>query len=142
MALIKDGAIVTTVRERDWVELPDRRWLSPAVGGWTDPDGYSLETVAAPEAIPPGKCIVGTSILLVNGEQQYVNDLADVPPPDRVSARQFRMQLRISGLLDQVKAWVAVQDPLVQDSFEYSSTFVRAEPMMQSGFTLLGFSSA
>ncbi|TIO39250.1 MAG: hypothetical protein E5Y00_35470 [Mesorhizobium sp.] len=51
------------------------------------------------------------------------------------------MQLRISGMLDQVKAWVGTQDPLVQDSFEYSSSFVRSEPMMQAGFAALGFSA-
>ncbi|RWQ41881.1 MAG: hypothetical protein EOS21_11895 [Mesorhizobium sp.] len=61
--------------------------------------------------------------------------------PGRVSARQFRMQLRKSGLLPAVAAWVAAQDPLVQDSFEYSGEFVRSEPMMAAGFTALGFSS-
>jgi hypothetical protein len=51
------------------------------------------------------------------------------------------MQLRIAGLLDAVKAWVATQNPLVQDAFEYSGEFVRTEPMMQSGFTALGFTT-
>lgn len=65
----------------------------------------------------------------------------DIPVtvPDRVSARRFRMQLRIAGLLDQVTAWVATQDPLVQDAFEYSGEFVRSEPMMAAGFSALGF---
>ncbi|RTM09987.1 MAG: hypothetical protein EKK31_04135 [Hyphomicrobiales bacterium] len=62
--------------------------------------------------------------------------------PERVSARRFRMQLRIAGLLDQVKAWVATQDPLVRDAFEYSGEFVRAEPMMAAGFAQLGFTQA
>ncbi|TIP03900.1 MAG: hypothetical protein E5X72_14265 [Mesorhizobium sp.] len=59
--------------------------------------------------------------------------------PERVSARRFRMQLRIAGLVDQVKAWVATQDPLVQDAFEYSGEFVRSEPMMAAGFAAMGF---
>ena len=60
--------------------------------------------------------------------------------PERVSARRFRMQLRLSGLLDQVNQWVSGQNPLVQDAFEYSGEFVRSEPMMASGFASMGFS--
>lgn len=62
--------------------------------------------------------------------------------PERVSARRFRLQLRISGLLDQVTTWIATQDPLVQDAFEYSGEFVRSEPMMADGFAQLGFTEA
>lgn len=70
-------------------------------------------------------------------EEEAEADRAIVP--DRVSARKFRMQLRISGFLDPVKAWVAAQNPLVQDAFEYSGEFVRTEPMMQAGLHSLGF---
>ena len=141
LALIKDGGIISTVGEGSWVEFEHGRWVSPAVAGWSDPAGYSLVTVMAAELAPNGKQIVGTSVLMVDGVPKYVNELADTPVPDRVSARQFRMQLRISGLLAAVVDWVAGQDPLVQDSFEYSSSFVRSEPMMQAGFAKLGFSS-
>ncbi|WP_442171088.1 hypothetical protein [Rhizobium leguminosarum] len=56
-----------------------------------------------------------------------------------VSARQFRLMLRRSGLLDQVKAWVAQQDGETQDAFEYSGTFVKDSPMMAAGFKAMGF---
>ncbi|MEH7869988.1 hypothetical protein V7795_22995 [Rhizobium laguerreae] len=56
-----------------------------------------------------------------------------------VSARQFRLMLRRSGLLDQVKAWVAQQDGEIQDAFEYSGTFVKDSPTMMAGFAALGF---
>ncbi|MBY5624436.1 hypothetical protein [Rhizobium leguminosarum] len=56
-----------------------------------------------------------------------------------VSARQFRLMLRRSGLLDQVKAWVAHQDGETQDAFEYSGTFVKSSPMMLAGFEAMGF---
>lgn len=63
------------------------------------------------------------------------------PRVTAVSARQFRLMLRRSGLLNQVKAWVAQQDGEVQDAFEYSGTFVKDSPMMAAGFATMGFSS-
>lgn len=65
-----------------------------------------------------------------------------VPPeaaPDRVSANQFGKQLVIAGIFNQVQAWVAQQDTATQWSFNRSATFVRTDPMMQSGFAELGF---
>lgn len=59
--------------------------------------------------------------------------------PDSVTARQFKMQLVIAGLKAAVDAWVAAQDEIVQVAYEYSGNFVRTEPMMQAGFTDLGF---
>ncbi|MBY2993787.1 hypothetical protein HF263_04015 [Rhizobium leguminosarum] len=61
------------------------------------------------------------------------------PIVSSVSARQFRLMLRRSGLLDQVKAWVAQQDGETQDAFEYSGTFVKDSPMMAAGFAVMGF---
>lgn len=61
--------------------------------------------------------------------------------PDSVSARQFKLQLYISELLDDVETWIAAQDRTVQIAYENSSTFVRGEPMMQQGFTDLGFTT-
>jgi hypothetical protein len=61
--------------------------------------------------------------------------------PDRVTARQFKMQLEKDGLLGSVEAWVGQQAKLVQIAFNNSSTFVRDEPMMQAGFAALGFQS-
>lgn len=62
--------------------------------------------------------------------------------PDRVTSRQFKMQLEKDGLLDSVEAWIAQQAKLVRIAYENSGSFVRTEPMMQSGFTALGFQSA
>lgn len=59
--------------------------------------------------------------------------------PEAVTARQFKMQLVIEGIRGAVDDWVSQQDEVVQVAYEYSGTFVRNEPMMQSGFTALGF---
>jgi hypothetical protein len=61
------------------------------------------------------------------------------PIPSSVSARQFKLQLLAAGLLDQVEAWVASQPRDVQIAYANSGSFVRGEPMMQQGFTDLGF---
>ncbi|WP_245235392.1 hypothetical protein [Mesorhizobium erdmanii] len=117
------------------------RCVSPATEGWLDEDGHCLVQVLSADPIPEGRCAVDTSVQLVSGLPKFVHELANIPVPDRVFARQFRMQLRISGLVDPVKAWISAQEGLVQDSFEYSSSFVRTEPMMLAGFAKLGFSS-
>lgn len=69
-----------------------------------------------------------------------------VPPPepepvvpDRVTARQFKLQLLTAGLLDSVESWIATQSQAVQIAYANSGTFVRDEPMMQAGFAALGF---
>lgn len=61
------------------------------------------------------------------------------PAPDRVTARQFKLQLLDAGLLDSVDAWIAGQDRATQIAYENSGTFVRTDPMMQAGFAALGF---
>lgn len=60
--------------------------------------------------------------------------------PVRVTSRQFKMQLVLSGLKAAVDEWVSEQPEVVQVAYEYSSNFVRDEPMMQAGFTAMGFS--
>ncbi|WP_431321682.1 hypothetical protein [Rhizobium sp. YTU87027] len=60
-------------------------------------------------------------------------------PITSVSARQFKLQLLASGLLNQVDAWIATQSKAVQIAYEYSGTFVRTEPMMAAGFAAMGF---
>jgi hypothetical protein len=69
--------------------------------------------------------------------------LAGSTPPsvESVTARQFKMQLAIMGIKAPVDAWVASQNELVQIAYEYSGTFVKSEPMMQSGFDALGFTN-
>lgn len=68
-----------------------------------------------------------------------------VPPepviPDRVTARQFKLQLLQAGLLASVEGWIATQSQAVQIAYNNSGTFVRTEPMMVAGMTALGFSS-
>jgi hypothetical protein len=59
--------------------------------------------------------------------------------PDSVTARQFKMQLVIAGLKSQVDAWVAAQEEVVQVAYEYSGNFLKNEPMMEAGFSELGF---
>jgi hypothetical protein len=63
------------------------------------------------------------------------------PVPDRVTSRQFKLQLLAAGLLDQVDGWIETQDRAVQLAYEYSGTFVRDEPMMEASFTALGFTT-
>jgi len=71
-------------------------------------------------------------------------DVAEyVPPepvvPDRVTARQFKLALLQAGLLASVEGWIATQSQAVQIAYANSGTFVRTEPMMEAGFTALGF---
>lgn len=61
------------------------------------------------------------------------------PVPDRVTARQFKLQLLQAGLLASVEGWIGSQSQAVQIAYNNSGTFVRTEPMMQAGFTALGF---
>ncbi|RCW80934.1 hypothetical protein [Phyllobacterium bourgognense] len=59
--------------------------------------------------------------------------------PDRVSRRQFRLQLIDAGLLSQVEAWIATQDIRTQAAYADSGTFLRSDEMLQEGFAGLGF---
>ncbi|RWY85176.1 hypothetical protein EHI44_16820 [Rhizobium leguminosarum] len=77
--------------------------------------------------------------LLASDDPAVVEYLNKPLPVSSVSARQFRVMLRRAGLLDQVKAWVAMQDGETQDAFEYSGTFVKESPMMAAGFAAMGF---
>ena len=61
------------------------------------------------------------------------------PAPDRVTARQFKLQLLADGILDQVEGWIATQSQAGQIAYANSATFVRTDPMMQAGFAALGF---
>lgn len=63
------------------------------------------------------------------------------PPIESVSARQFKLQLLLAGILDEVDAWIASQSKAVQIAYEYSGTFVRTEPMMAAGFAAMGFTA-
>lgn len=61
------------------------------------------------------------------------------PVPDRVTARQFKLQLLQAGLMASVEGWIGSQSQAVQIAYNNSGTFVRTEPMMAAGFAALGF---
>ena len=100
--------------------------------------------------VPDGKISTGSTAELIEGVWTQVHTLDDAPlppVPDRVTSRQFKLQLiafpAIGGgetLLDDVEAWISTQSRAAQVAFENSGTFVRTEPMMQAGFAALGFS--
>lgn len=141
LALIHDNTIISTVYPGGWFDLPDGSRASPAGDGWTNGD-HRLAAILPADAVPEGKQVASTSVEMVDGQPRYVHVLEDIPPepvPDRVSSRQFKLQLAIDGLKPSVDAWVAAQDELTQIAYEYSGEFVRDEPMMQAGFAALGF---
>ncbi|MBZ9653562.1 hypothetical protein [Phyllobacterium lublinensis] len=79
--------------------------------------------------------------------ESFVAELNDPDPaprviiPDRVSRRQFRLQLIDDGLLALVEGWIATQDERTQAAYADSGTFVRTDAMLQDGFAALEFDS-
>lgn len=87
---------------------------------------------------------------LVEGTQrEEIESLATSfpdPAPERVSSRQFKLQMLEpilpnfpNGIYEQVGTWIHSQEKAIQIAYENSSTFVRTDEMMQVGFTALGF---
>lgn len=128
--------------------FPNGVRISPLVIGWSD-DEYAVLDVTE-FALPDGKQKIGAASYEVSKDVVVETfQVEDAPPPDRVTSRQFKLQLlslpAIGGgetLLDDVEAWISTQPRAVQVAFENSGSFVRTEPMMQSGFRALGFSEA
>lgn len=122
-------------------DLPDGAQVSPVALGWSEGDFAVLPVTEFD--LPAGKQVSGPAeYSVVDGEviEAFpVEDIA-VALPDRVTARQFKLQLLALGLYDDVTAWVAMQDQAVQIAWEYSGTFLRSEPMMLAGFAAMGFS--
>jgi hypothetical protein len=86
-------------------------------------------------------CISGV-VTVIEMTPEEVSEISSPSPiPTSVSARQFKLQLLAMGSLDAVNAWVAGQSRAVQIAYEYSGTFVKSSPMMQDGFTAMGFTS-
>ena len=113
----------------DWFWIvggDEARLWSSAAGAWVEtlPEGAGFTRIANEREL--------TDVLAPYG-------LLGPLPPDRVSGRQFKMQLQIAGLKEQVDGWIAAQGDLVQIAYDNSGTFVRGEAMMQAGFTALGF---
>lgn len=121
--------------------LPNGDQISPVCLGWSSGD-YAVVEVE-PFAVPEGKRIVfGTvSYEVTGGKGVETFEVEDIPVeiPDRVTARQFKLQLLADDLLDTVEGWIATQPQAVQIAYDNSGTFVRHDPVMESGFTALGF---
>jgi hypothetical protein len=64
------------------------------------------------------------------------------PVPAVVTPVQARKALRARGLLDQVKAAIAVASPDVQDTWEYAREFNRGDALLQSLAAQIGLSTA
>lgn len=81
-----------------------------------------------------------------DGQEEVPDDSADVaaflqainPAPTlRVSPLQMRMALRQMGIIAQVDAYVAQQDPNMQDAWQYASTMPITNPMVVAVATAL-----
>ena len=106
-------------------------------------DYWSSATAAYVETLPEGAAFTPIASEMELSEVLAPYGLAGpaVIVPERVTSRQFKLQLLAAGLLDQVEAWVGQQEQAVQIAYANSGTFLRTEPMMQTGFTALGFTS-
>lgn len=111
-AIVENGIIQNIIEAEEDFELPGKTLVtagSAGIGWLWDGEAFSPP--------PPAPLVI----------------------PDRVTSRQFKLQLLSAGLFDQVEAWIGNQDQAIQIAYQASSTFVRDEPMMQAGFTDLGF---
>lgn len=120
--------------------LPNGDDVSPVSLGWSSGDYAVIEV--EPFVVPEGKRAIGSaSYEVVNSKAVETFDVEDIPVeiPDRVTARQFKLQLLADDLLATVEGWIATQPQAVQIAYDNSGTFVRYDPVMESGFTALGF---
>lgn len=101
-------------------------------------DGSSFDAVVLDGDLPHVQHVWDKAMA---GDYGAIAEYVPPPPqiPDRVSSRQFKLQLHSAGLLNQVDAWIALQDVPTQIAYASSGTFVRTDPMMQAGFAALGF---
>lgn len=113
-------------------------FFHPDRGYWQAIDGDLGELLSGyPEGTISVPLKPGSDYEWLNGD--WVRIPAPTPIPDRVTARQFKLQLLAEGLIDAVEAWIASQGRAVQIAYGSSGTFVRDEPMLQAGFAALGF---
>jgi hypothetical protein len=113
----------------------DWHWIVDGKRAW------SSKAVAYVDKLPEG-----AGVTRIVSEDELTDVLAhyglagpSVRIPERVTARQFKLQLLADGLLDHVESWVAAQGKAIQLAYDNSGTFARDEPMMQAGFRALGF---
>jgi hypothetical protein len=107
-------------------------------------DYWSSAAGAYVEALPEGAAFTTIASEIELSEVLAPYGLAGpaVIVPERVTSRQFKLQLLAAGLLGQVETWVSEQDQAVQIAYANSGTFLRTEPMMATGFAALGFAEA
>lgn len=144
LALIntKNKQLIETINEGARFKLPNGNIVSPAYAGWEHEAGYALIDIVDAPVIPEGKRIKDAVVELVNdvAVKQYVyEDIPPEPTPDRVSSRQFKLQLDKDGLYDSAVAWVDAQHRQVQIAFHNSHTFDRADRMLHRAFKELGY---
>lgn len=116
----------------------DAGFYHPDLGYWQSTGGDAADLIPNyPEGTVQVPVKPGADYDWQDGEWVHVPVAA--PIPDRVTARQFKLQLLTDDLIDGVEAWIATQPRAVQIAYQTSGTFVRDEPMMQAGFAALGF---
>jgi hypothetical protein len=102
---------------------------------WSSKTGAYVESAPKGAPVTPIKSEAELAeVLSANGIDGPVYHI-----PDRVTARQFKLQLLAEGLLDHVEGWVASQGKAIELAYDNSGTFARDESMMQAGFKALGF---
>jgi hypothetical protein len=62
-----------------------------------------------------------------------------VPPPASVTPLQIRKALRLSGLKEQVDAFLAAQGEEVVEAWEYATQIEYDHPMINAAVAALGF---
>lgn len=126
----------------------ERGFYHPQRGYWQAIDVDPAAFDALMETYPEGTIEVpvkpGADYELQDGEWVYVEPVEEVP--DRVSARQFKLQMLEpiepaypDGIIDMVEGWIATQPRAIRIAYENSGSFVRDDPMMAVGFAALGF---
>jgi hypothetical protein len=75
-----NSVVIAAVAEGGWVDLPDGRRISPAVAGWSDGDGYELETmevVIVPPTIEEQRATAKSTInaAVAQVRQLFITDL-------------------------------------------------------------------
>lgn len=113
------------------------------IADWPDADlaAIGLYPPRPYEVIPEGKQSGAAVEWDGSGVRFALEAIPAEPVPDRVTSRQFFLQLEALGLLSAVEAWVDSQALPLQIAFERSSSFVRDDVMLQQGFAALSFST-
>lgn len=98
------------------------------------PEGHYLVPI---DKLPPVE--IGDTYDMKSGE--FTSPLS-LPPgpviPTSLTPRQLRLILNAYGLLDQVEALVATQDKAIQLAWEYATTFLRDDQLLNTMAQHLG----